>query len=259
MKCVITTIPRMLLTAIKVGMCLGGWVLFGVLAWQFRGRLLFKIDSLFPWKSQDAQWQQLVQARIANMREVSWEDVRPLIVMLGDSQIEMGSWYDLFHGRFAIRNAGLSRAKIADVSRLANAISGMNPEMVVVMCGVNDLGTGCSVDAAAKDYGRLLENIRGRMDGHRVLVLSIMPVARSRMADGSTELNASVSALNVRLNELCDKIGVSYLDVTRNLSAKDALREDVTWDGLHLSPPGYRILAEAIDPTLLKMHEKLRK
>jgi|GEM_PF-3247968 len=259
MNGIMAKFPRLLLTAFKGGICLGGWILLGVLAWHFRGKLLFKMDSLFLWKSQKAQWEQLVQARIANLREVSWKDGRPLIVMLGDSQIEMGAWYDLFQGRFAVRNVGLSRAKIADVARLAKAVSGIKPEIVVLMCGVNDLGTGGSVDTAAKDYGQLLEDIRSKTDGERILVLSIMPVAWSRMADGSVELNARIKAMNVMLLERCNKLGIKYLDVAQLVSAQDALREDLTWDGLHLNPLGYRILAGSIEPALAKIHENLTR
>lgn len=176
--------------------------------------------------------------------------------MLGDSHVEMGAWYDLFRGHFAIQNAGLSQAKIQDVRRLAETISGIQPKRVVLMCGINDLGTGRAMEVAFRDYAQLLEKIRTNITADRVLVLSIMPVTPQRIADGSTDLNAKVKALNARLHEHCDRVGINYLDVSSAVSDNEGLRQELSWDGLHLNPTGYRKLADRMESFLEEKYDK---
>ena len=234
-----------------------GWILLGLLAWQFRGRVLFKVDSLFLKHSQAVEWEQIIQAKKASLEQVRWQDSRPLILMLGDSQVEMGPWYELFRGRFAIRNAGLSQAKTADVACLARATAAIHPEMVVLMCGINDLGAGRSVDDALKDYFQLLGQIGADLSPNRIVALSVMPVASRRIADGSRDLNARVRELNARIHDQCLKLGVAFLDVTPAVAEDGALRDALTWDGLHLNPPGYQKLARWMEPLLLETYGKI--
>ena len=234
----------------------GGWILLFLLTWHLREHLLFRIDSWFPLTSQSARWEQIVQARTASLRDTPWQDERPLILMLGDSQVEMGNWYDLFQGRFAVRNAGLSQAKIKDVSSLANGISPIHPAMVLLFCGINDLGTGRTSDDTLKDYFQLLDQVCGDVARDRVMVLSIMPVARRRLADGSKDLNAKVQVLNANLRQHCEKEGIAFVDVSPAISNDGMLREDLTSDGLHLNPQGYHQLAASMQPPLLRLYDK---
>jgi len=244
---------------INVAVSLGGWVLLGLLAWHFRERLFFKVDSLFSKHSQAVEWAHIVQAKKANLDQVRWQDRRPLILMLGDSQVEMGAWYELFSGRFAIRNAGLSQAKIADVACLAGATAEIHPEVVVLMCGINDLGAGRSVDDASKDYLQLLSQILADLRPNRIVALSVMPVARRRIADGSHDLNARGRALNACIHDHCMKLGITFLDVSPAVSENGTLSDALTSDGLHLNPPGYRKLAQWMEPLLLETYGKIQE
>lgn len=236
-----------------------GWILLFLLAWQFRARLGFKIDSWFPLTSQNAKWEQIVRTKTASLRDTPWQDERPLLLMLGDSQVEMGNWYDLFQGRFAVRNAGLSQAKIQDVTRLAEAIPRIRPAMALLFCGINDLGIGRTADDALKDYFQLLNQVCADMAKERVMVISIMPVSDRRLADGSKDLNAKVQVLNSNLKIHCAKEGIAFVDVSPAISNDGTLRDDLTWDGLHLNPAGYHQLAARIQPPLIQIYGQIGK
>jgi lysophospholipase L1-like esterase len=234
-----------------------GWLLWLLLIWQLRDRLRSRMDVWFPLLSPSNQWEQKVEAKMKDLRDIAWQDRRPLVMILGDSQVEMGNWYDLFRGVFSIRNGGLSQAKIQDVTRIAEIISSANPSIVVLFCGINDLGAGSSVEGAFRDYGKLLGRVSSSLGREQVVVVSIMPVSKGRLADGSQGLNARVLNLNAALQNYCAKEGFAYVDVTSAISENGMLKEELTWDGLHLNSMGYRQIAARIEPCLLGVYEKI--
>ncbi len=96
--------------------CGTGWLLaVGLLCWA-APRIYHRLISQLP-AVQNENWERTLTEK---KRELSspWQDPRPLIVLAGDSEIELGGWYELFAGGWAVRNCGLSRAKIADVTQL---------------------------------------------------------------------------------------------------------------------------------------------
>ncbi len=247
----------MKLRFIKKCAALGGWVLLFLLVWQFRSRLTFKVDSWFQKAQGNSHWEQIVKTKNNNLHEVSWEDNRPLILMLGDSHVEMGNWYDLFHGRFAIRNAGLSQSKIKDVTTVAKGITTDRPDMAVLLCGVNDLGGGATVEDAFEDYQKLLDQVGTVIPKDRLIVISIMPVTRIRLGDGSQDLNTKICATNTSLKNYCEQANIMFVDILADVSKDNMLREELTWDGLHLNQKGYQRLADSIKIPLLSLYGKI--
>ncbi len=244
---------------LKITASLTGWVLLCLLAWHFRKSLLLKTSSLFLHVSAETKLEQMIQTKKSEIYHTPWRDERPLILMLGDSQVEMGNWYALFQGAFAIQNGGLSQAKITDVIRLSDEIFWIKPAMVILMCGINDLGAGRSVDDTLKDYRQLLEQVCADVAKERIVVMSIMPVASIRPGDGSRSLNACVKTTNASLQEHCDKLGIIFLDITPVISTNGALNVSITSDGLHLNPTGYQLLAGSIEPLLSRQYAQIRR
>src|ERR1035441_10186015 len=106
--------------------CGTGWLLVVVLSCWAAPRVYRRLISHLP-TTQQANWNGTLAEK---KRELSskWQDQRPLIILAGDSQIEFGNWYDLFAGGWAVRNCGLARAKIADVTQLVSAIGDQRPK-----------------------------------------------------------------------------------------------------------------------------------
>ena len=113
---------------LRIGTLFGcaGWFLAVLLACLILPRIWNRIFLKLP-SIQREQW---VRVMADKKRELAlpWRDTRPLIVIAGDSQIELGDWYGLFGGAFAIRNGGLSRAKIEDVTSLVSSLGDPNPK-----------------------------------------------------------------------------------------------------------------------------------
>ena len=230
---------------------LTGWILVLLLAYlaapRIRNHFFLRVPGL-----KREQWAQVVDHRKSELAP-AWHDSRPLIVIAGDSQIEMGNWYDIFGGAFAIRNCGLSRAKIADVTRLVTALGGPRPKIVVLMCGVNNLFAKDSVATCLNQYRQLLSVVQTSVQPERLLVLSVMPLKESAVDSASQYFNQQINALNRELAPLCPPFQAEFVNVNPAMQdSRGGLAAQLTSDGLHLNGAGYQRLAGVLAPELTR-------
>jgi len=188
-----------------------------------------------------------IDVQTKRLATVPWEDPRPLCLFLGDSQIESGNWYELFSGRHAVLNAGVSMARVTDVSTVVGCGSASQVDTVIVMCGINDLGAGEKPGRVMHDYERLLDLIAKKIRPNRTIVLSVMPVLLSGVDESRTmALNRSVNELNGMLAAMVKARGSEFLDLTTVVGWGGGLNRDLTSDGLHPNRLGYAVIAAAV-------------
>ena len=236
---------------------MGGWKVFFGIGWLLAimlsiwaiPRIYHRLVVRLPAYEKN-NWDQALSQK---KRELSlpWQDSRPLIIFAGDSEIEFGDWYDLFGGAWAVRNCGLARSKIADVSQLVSVIGQPRPRMAVLMCGVNNFGHGDSRDACVRDYEELLATVRAHLQPEFILVLSVMPVRETPVDRAAQQFNMNIVQFNTELAECCRRHQIQFLDVNPAvIGANGGLADELTEDGLHLNAEGYRRLARIISPQL---------
>jgi lysophospholipase L1-like esterase len=224
---------------------LAGWILAVMLAIGITPHLVHRLMVKMP-PLQRAEWNRVMEQKKAQLAAGRWADSRPLHLLFGDSEIELGRWYDLFGGRFAVRNCGLSRATIKDVTELVKALPDEQPESVILMCGINNLFRIGPADCIG-DYEQLLEQTRRRLQPRKILVLSVMPVRESPRDRSSARTNERVRAFNVLLQELCRQQHAHFVNVNEAVAdAQGALAGSLTMDGLHLNDAGYQKVASVI-------------
>ncbi len=236
--------------------CFAGWFFAAVLA----GLILFRISNHFSLKLPSVQhdiWTRILAGK-KNEFTSQWRDARPLIIMAGDSQVEGGDWYGLFAGAFAIRNCGLSQARINDVKELVSVIADHDPKMVVLMCGVNNLSRKDAVSACINDYEQLLSTLNSSLRPQRILVMSVMPVRETVFDRASHELNRQIVVFNSQLEALCHRHKAEFVNV--NPAVMDdhgGLAANLTVDGLHLNREGYKRLVGVLAPLLANTNQPL--
>ena len=229
--------------------CGTGWLLVVVLSCWAAPRVYRRLISHLP-AVQRENWNRTLAEK---KRELSskWQDQRPLIILAGDSQIEFRNWYDLFAGGWAVRNCGLARAKIADVTQLVSAIGDQRPKMVVLMCGINNLSAGETREACLRDFTELLAAVRSHLQPESILVLSVMPLRETVVDRASHQFNLNVNQFNIELETSCRQQQVLFLNVNSAVTDTNGrLAGELTVDGLHLNAEGYRRLAGIIAPQL---------
>ena len=226
--------------------CLSGWLLFFLLSGLVAYRLYSKL-VLYLQKPASIGWDQILSERRMSLCARSWNDPRPLFIFLGDSHVEGGDWYQLFNGALAIRNAGLSQAKIEDTAEVATGIPLPPPKGVIVMCGINNLGSSEPSDSCLRKYTVLLDALQKKIPAHSLFVLSVLPVRESSADPSRHLLNLEVEKFNQALENLCQSRRIAFLQLNSAVSLPDhGLSPECTNDGLHLNPVGYRRLAAGL-------------
>lgn len=184
------------------------------------------------------------------------------LVFVGDSITDAwrgGEQNKLFKerwGKYNPLNLGISGDKTEHVLwRLEHGeLDGLEKrtKLVVMMIGTNNLGNRpqASPEDTAQGVECLVKTIREKLPEAKVLLLGVFP----RGKEPSNPFRAMIKTVNDRISKLDDGQHVKYLDIGKSfLDDQGTLPADVMPDQLHPNAKGYRIWADAIDPTIEEM------
>ena len=125
-------------------------------------------------------------------------------------------------------------------------IDGISPNLAVIMIGTNNAGNSSPEDTAA-GITAIVERLRTHLPETKILLLAIFP----RGANSDDELRKVNMATNEIIKNLDDGKMIHFLDIgPKFLEADGSLSEKIMPDLLHLSPAGYQIWADAIEPSV---------
>jgi lysophospholipase L1-like esterase len=188
------------------------------------------------------------------------------VLFLGDSITDY--WRDrgraVWDSEFAplhAANFGVSGDRTQQVLwRISNGeVTGISPRVVVLLIGTNNLDPGMGGEQSltprnsgpeiVAGVGAIITTLQSRIPDVRVLLLGLLP----RDQPGS-ERRHQVKELNRSLAALESPGSVVFLDAGAGFLAPDgtipvALMPDL----LHPTEAGYRVLADAIKPTLVRL------
>lgn len=159
-------------------------------------------------------------------------------------------WDKLFTPRLAM-NAGISGDRTQHVLwRIEHgAVDGLKPKVVVLMIGTNNSAANTGPEIA-QGVKAIVDLLRAKLPETKVLVLAIFP----RGQDGNDARRKVNEAANREIARLADDEHVFFLDIGRKFLGDDGtLSTEIMPDLLHLSPRGYEIWGEAIEPMLTKL------
>ena len=171
------------------------------------------------------------------------------VCFLGDSITEM---YDLekhFKNKNYV-NRGISSNETQDIlDRLDSNVIAIEPSVVVLLVGVNDLGHGVDNNTIISNYDKILYELTTKLESAKILVQSIYPT-RTLSNFNSINLtknrkNQDIINLNIEINKLAEKYNLTYVDTHSVLvDSEGMLNANYTLDGLHLNDDGYRKVSE---------------
>lgn len=128
-------------------------------------------------------------------------------------------------------------------------IDGIQPKAAVLMIGTNNIGYETAEDTA-KGVGAVVSELQKKLPETKILLLGVFP--RGQYA--SDPLRDKIRDLNSRLVLVGSRKGVYYLDIGKSFLESDgSISPDIMPDFLHLSPGGYRIWSDAMEPLLSKL------
>jgi lysophospholipase L1-like esterase len=115
------------------------------------------------------------------------------------------------------------------------------------MIGVNDVASDVPSD-------RIVANVQQTIDrlnkaGVQVYLTMVLPVAQSYRR----QINDKVDDLNSAYRGLAARTKATVVDFREKVRSENGhLRDEMTTDGIHLGPEGYRAWRDAISPLVIK-------
>jgi lysophospholipase L1-like esterase len=154
-----------------------------------------------------------------------------------------------------LSNLCVSGATTADLVRdqLERGVA-MNPDLVTVGIGINDIGHGLTLEEFSKNYEEILSALKEKTKA-RIVVTNIPDISTAPRIPGvmRSEYQRMITEFCRRLEEIANRHGVTVFDIYT--ITKDELPshpEYFSSDGFHPSDEGYELWATAMWPTMAR-------
>jgi beta-glucosidase len=190
-------------------------------------------------------------------KQVQANEGKAEVIFVGDSITEGWGgngkqiWAKYYAPRYAL-NLGVGSDHTQHVLwRLDHGnLDGLKPKAAVVLIGVNNVPDDNNTPRQVLEgVTAVVNKLREKLPDTKVLLLGIFPFREDFCAQRGKALQ-----VNQALRKLDDGQNVRFLDIGHLFIQPDGRSsKDMMRDYLHLSPTGYRLWAEAIEPELAAM------
>lgn len=157
------------------------------------------------------------------------------IVFFGDSLTYYGDFASVFPDK-VVCNLGLRGDNLVGMGRRVEQIRLLNPEVVYLMGGLNDVAS-LTVSEFQEQYVRLLGSVKASISGVSIVVQGLLPVNNEDFKISCD--NEQISRCNNVISSLCSKYGLEYVDLYKQYAKDNLLPKDMTVDGIHLRSCAY--------------------
>ena len=165
------------------------------------------------------------------------------VVFIGDSITEGGEWSDFFPN-MATSNRGIGSDKTSDVLKRIDSILAVRPKVAFIMLGINDIYSDIAIDEVVTNYRSIVSTLREK--NIEVFIQSTIQCQLTKCGGGKV---SQVNLLNEELQSLSNELDVPFV-LLADLSSEQGLRNDYTYDGIHLTAEGYRYWVQRIGGVL---------
>jgi lysophospholipase L1-like esterase len=170
------------------------------------------------------------------------------VVFYGDSITDFWRLNEFFPGRDFL-NRGISGQVASEMlGRFKADVLDLKPETVLILAGTNDLARGTELVAVTNNLAMMSELARAHKI--RVILASVLPVNDANKAENPNfertrfRPPALIRSLNDWIRTYCIQNNFVYLDYfSVMVDSNGLLRPELSGDGLHPNPAGYRVMA----------------
>jgi len=178
------------------------------------------------------QWVDLLQQEAKAM--INGQGNGRLTVLVGDS---LSLWFPaelMSTDRFWL-NQGISGDTTAGVLQRLSTFDQTRPDTIYVMAGINDLRRGATDAEVLNNLRQIMRQLKQAHPQAKVIVHSILPTRLSALpTDRIRRLNYAIAIAAQEESVFFLNLQPSFMD------DNGILRRDLTTDGIHLNPQGYR-------------------
>jgi lysophospholipase L1-like esterase len=169
-------------------------------------------------------------------------------ILVGDS-LSMWFPHERLPGGQLWLNQGISGENSTQILNRLDAFSGTRPDTIYVMAGTNDLRQGVRDEVILDNIRQIVSRLRQNHPQSKVVVESILPTRSSSISTDlkGLLLNERIRNLNQQIAAIAQQQQAGYLNLNALFSDSQGLmRQDLTTDGIHLSPRGYEVWQDAL-------------
>ncbi|MBV9083605.1 MAG: SGNH/GDSL hydrolase family protein [Acidobacteriaceae bacterium] len=182
------------------------------------------------------------------------------VVFMGDSITDgWGKRYGKFFPDKPYVNRGISGQTTPQMLvRFHQDVIALNPKVVVILGGTNDIGGNTGPETLTDIEGFLSSMAQlARANGIRVVLSSVTPVCDYIHPQTQRRPPAQIVQLNAWMKDYCSRNGFVYLDYYPALLDEQGMfKKELTYDGLHPNDAGYAVMeplaAKAIQQALAR-------
>lgn len=155
------------------------------------------------------------------------------IVMLGDSITGRGDWKKLLEEEKLI-NLGIDGDTTSGIVNRVNAVVELEPKIVFLMAGINDLCISIPLEEVFKNYKLILQKLEELQN------IDTKIIVQATLLTQMPAVNKKVKIFNNMIEEYCLNKNILFLNLNDSFSNdKGLLKEELTTDGLHLGQMAY--------------------
>ena len=152
-----------------------------------------------------------------------------------------------------LSNLCVSGATTADLVRgqLERGVA-LNPDLVTVGIGINDVGHGLTLEEFSRNYEEILSTLKQKTHA-RIVVTNIPDISSAPRIPGPmrNEYQRQLIQFSERLQEIASRHGVTVFDIhTITKGELPSHPEYFSADGFHPSDQGYELWATSMWPTV---------
>jgi lysophospholipase L1-like esterase len=172
----------------------------------------------------------------------------PRVVFLGDSITDAWRLNEYFTGRDFVNRGIGGQTTLQMLARFRQDVASLNPKVVVVLAGTNDIAAGVSLNQIEDNLTEIGDLAKAH--GIKPVFASILPVSDyHKDADPHYEVTvtrppAVIQSINAWIRSYCQSQGFIYMDYySAMVDSAGRMQADLSDDGLHPNAKGYRVMS----------------
>lgn len=165
-------------------------------------------------------------------------------VFMGDSLTESLSEFEILDSYNVISNKGDTVVK---AMKNIDTLQGINPKNLVLLYGMNDVIefdinlSGQDSNTFKEKYIELVNSIKTVLPKTNIYLISPLPVMANAVYTNYRLTNENLSEFRLKVSEVANATGSTYVDLTSIITGKDYLHEQ---DGIHYKYDFYPLLLD---------------
>ena len=175
------------------------------------------------------------------------------IIFLGNSITAEGKDWSTRLNNSIIRNRGIGGDTTDGVLARSGEIIDSNPTAVFLLIGINDLYNNTietpSENYIANNIINIAKKIKTSSVNNKIFIQTLLPISKKKSRKFYKLYNQSIKNINKIIIENQEKELYSVIDLySIFVNNKGQLKNDLTYDGLHLNKKGYEVWSKFIKP-----------